>query len=151
MASTVLMERESLIRLWEEAWNEGLWAAAWSKSVEDLSLGQASWKPHPDRHSIWQIVHHILFWREYSFRTLAGDRPDDAEVARRNWEEPAEVSTEAWEATLRRFAESQDRVIQTLRGSEERLNRFLYHLPHDNYHMGQIMYLRAMLGLPPIE
>lgn len=151
MARQLLMEREALVKLWEEAWEEGLWAAAWSKVVEGLTPEQAAWKPQPERHSIWQIVNHILFWREYSFRALAGDKPDGAEVERRNWEEPAEASVAAWEATQRRYAESRQEVLRTLRGEEARLNRFLYHLPHDNYHIGQIMYLRAMLGLPPIE
>jgi len=31
------------------------------------------------------------------------------------------------------------------------LMRFLYHLFHDNYHVGQIMQLRALQGLTPIE
>lgn len=31
------------------------------------------------------------------------------------------------------------------------LERLVYHLPHESYHMGQIMYLRAMQGLPPLE
>ncbi len=59
--------------------------------------------------------------------------------------------TEAWEEMRRRFAESQEEILRRLRGEETRLNRFLYHLPHDNYHIGQIMYLRAMQGLEPIE
>lgn len=151
MASNLLIEREPLVKLWEEAWEEGLWAAAWGKAVDGLTPEQAAWKPHPERHSIWQIANHILFWREDTFRTLAGDKPDQVEVDRRNWEEPAEVSAPAWEGTRRRFAESHQEIVRTLRGEETRLNRFLYHLPHDNYHVGQIMYLRAMLGLPAIE
>jgi len=151
MASEALMERESLVTMWEEAWAEGLWAAPWSKAVDGLTPEQVTWKPQPERHSIWQIVHHILFWREYTFRRLAGERPEQAEVDRRNWEEPVEVSAAAWEATRRRFAESHQKIVRTLRGAENRLSRFAYHLPHDNYHVGQIMYLRAMLGLAPIE
>ena len=114
MVYQLLMEREPLVKLWEEAWAEGLWAAAWSKTVEGLPPEQAAWKPQAEHHSIWQIVNHILFWREITFRRLAGGR------------EPEQ-------------------------GDEGRLNRLLYHLAHDSYHIGQIMYLRAMLGLPPIE
>ncbi len=151
MASANLIERESLITMWTEAWEEGLWAAAWSAAIEGLTPQQAAWKPQPGRHSTWQIVNHLLFWREYSFRVLVGDRPVQVEVDRRNWEEPTEVNPAVWEETRRRFAESQEEILRTLRGEETRLNRFLYHLPHDNYHIGQIMYLRAMQGLEPIE
>ncbi len=148
----LLIERGPLTKLWEEAWAEGLWAAAWSKAVEGLTAQQAAWKPHPGRHSTWQIVNHILFWREITFRRLAGGgSPEQAEVDRRNWEEPAEVTEEAWEAARQRYADSHQEVLRVLRGEETRLNRFLYHLPHDSYHVGQVMYLRAMLGLPPIE
>jgi hypothetical protein len=36
-------------------------------------------------------------------------------------------------------------------GSPEAKERPLYHLLHESYHFGQIMYLRAMQGLAPIE
>ena len=152
MAYQLLMEREPLVKLWEEAWAEGLWAAAWSKTVEGLPPEQAAWKPQAEHHSIWQIVNHILFWREITFRRLAGGRePEQGEVDRRNWEEPTQAGAAAWEAAQRQFAESHQEVLRVLRSDEGRLNRLLYHLAHDSYHIGQIMYLRAMLGLPPIE
>ncbi len=148
----LLIERGPLTKLWEEAWEEGLWAVAWGKAVDGLTAQQASWKPHADRHSIWQIINHILFWREITFRRLAGGAsPERSEVDRRNWEEPAEATEAAWTAARGRYADSHQEVLRTLRGDETRLNRFLYHLPHDSYHVGQIMYLRALLGLPPIE
>jgi len=151
MASPVLVEREPLAKLWEEAWSEGLWAASWAKAVEGLSAEQAAWQPQPGRHCIWEIVKHILFWREFTLRRLAGEKPEQAEVDRRNWEGPGEVSEEAWAETRQRFAESHREIARIIGGEETRLNRFLYHVIHDNYHIGQIMYLRALLGFPPIE
>ncbi len=151
MARANLIERNPLIKMWEEAWTEGLWAAAWGKALEGLTPEQAAWQPQPGRHCIWEIVNHLLFWREYTFRALAGDRPEREEVDRRNWVGPSEVTAEAWAATQARFAESHQEILRVLGGEEGRLNRFLYHLPHDNYHIGQITYVRALLGLPPIE
>jgi hypothetical protein len=60
--------RELVIKWWDEAWTEGLWAAAWSKSLNDLTPAQAAWRPPAtvggERHSIWQLVLHMIFWRE---------------------------------------------------------------------------------------
>lgn len=41
-------------------------------------------------------------------------------------------------------------MVQALKTANRETERFLYHLFHDNYHIGQIMQLRAMQNLPPI-
>jgi hypothetical protein len=147
-----MMEREALIELWDEAWRDGLWAAAWSRALDGVTAEQAAWKPAPDRHSIWQSVHHVLFWRDVTLRRTRGEpRPDDAEIARCNWEEPAEASAAAWQDTARRYEASHREMVRALKTADQTLERFLYHLFHDNYHIGQIMQLRAMRGFAPIE
>ena len=78
-------------------------------------------------------------------------RPDAAETRRRNWEEPSETNPETWRETLRRYDASQREMVEALKTTDGDLERFLYHLFHDNYHIGQIMQLRAMLDLPHIE
>lgn len=146
------MQREDLRKFWNDAWNEGLWAAAWSKSVDGLTAQQAAWKPGPGRHSIWQIVHHMLFWREDALARLEGKaHPPEDEVARLNFLEPAEVSENAWRATVDRFRRSQEAVDKALADSSKSLERLQYLLPHDSYHMGQINLLRALQGIKPIE
>lgn len=147
-----MFDRDDLTRGWTAAWQDGLWAAPWSKALEGLSAQQAAWKPAPGRHSIWQSVHHVLFWRDVTLRLVRGEpRPDEAETRRRNWEEPAEVSVPAWQDAARRFEASHDEMVQALRTADRELMRFLFHLFHDNYHIGQIMQLRAMQGFAPIE
>jgi uncharacterized damage-inducible protein DinB len=146
------MDREALLQWWNDAWNEGLWAAAWSKSVDGLTPQQAAWKPAPGRHSIWQIVSHMLFWREDALGRLAGkDRPTDDEIARLNYPEPADVTDAAWKASVRRFRESQERIAAVVADPAGNIERIRYLLPHDCYHIGQINYLRALQGLKPIE
>ena len=148
------MEREQLQKMWQEAWSDGLWYTPWGKAVEDLSPEQAAWKPMPGRHSIWQLVNHIVFWQDYTLRSARGEKPDkDAfarEVERRNWEEPSQVSASSWAETKRRFRESYEQMIALVQRAEK-LDRPLYHLLHESYHVGQIMYLRALQGLPPVE
>lgn len=148
------MERAELTKMWKDAWTDGLWYAPWGKAVDDLSPEQAAWHPMPDRHSIWQILNHIIFWQDYTLRSARGQKPDREAFAReqeeRNWEAPVRVTAQAWDETRRRFRTSYEQMI-ALAGETDRLERPLYHLMHESYHVGQIMYLRALQGLPPIE
>ena len=43
------------------------------------------------------------------------------------------------------------RVAQAMRKDSPVLESMIHLVPHDSYHFGQIAYLRAMLGLPPID
>lgn len=154
-------DRELVRKWWSEAWTEGLWAAAWSKSLDGLSPQQAAWAPPSapdveakpgDRHSIWQIVLHMIFWRETWLKRLAGHpRHTQEEQDRLNFPAVAIVSEAAWEHDKRRFKETQDRVAAAFADARTDISAFMYVLPHDCYHFGQINYLRAMQGLKPIE
>ncbi|CAG0978280.1 hypothetical protein PHYC_01623 [Phycisphaerales bacterium] len=154
-------ERELIQKWWGEAWSEGLWAAAWSKSLEGLSPQQAAWAPPSapgvdtkpgDRHSIWQIVLHMVFWRESWLKRVAGGgRHTDEEYARLNFPDILIASEAAWEHDRRRFKETQDRVGAAFADGKTDHSAIMYLLPHDCYHFGQINYLRAMQGLRPIE
>ncbi|MEX2218300.1 MAG: DinB family protein [Phycisphaerales bacterium] len=146
------MDRASLLKWWNDAWTEGLWAAPWKKAVEGLTPAQAAWSPAAGRHSIWTIVEHMLFWREDNLRRLAGGGPaTNEQVAAGNFPRLADTSGAAWQATLRRFEESHRRIAAAIADPALSLERVAYLLPHDAYHVGQIMYLRALQGLPPIE
>ncbi len=137
---------------WDAAWSEGLWAASWSKSIEGLTAPQAAWSPAPGRHSIWQIVLHMVFWREsYLKRLETGEKHTEDEYKRLNYPEITDVSEGAWAEARRRLADTQARVGAGLRNPDAKHDVLTYFLPHDSYHMGQINYLRAMQGLKFIE
>jgi hypothetical protein len=148
------MDPERLRKLWEEAMDEGVWYAPWSKALDGLTAAQAAWKPAEGRHSVWQLVNHIIFWQDYTLRSARGQKPTReefaAEAKRRNWEEPAQASEGAWKDTRDKFLASYRAMVELV-GSPEAKERPLYHLLHESYHFGQIMYLRAMQGLAPIE
>ena len=146
------MDRELLIKWWTESWNDGLWAAPWAKAIVGLTPQQAAAQPAPGRHSIWQIVNHMIFWRENVLAQVAGKpKADAAEVERRNWEMPAQISQAAWDAARERLAQTQRDVAAAFADPGRPVERIAYFLPHDCYHIGQIMYVRAWLGLPSIE
>lgn len=150
--------RELARRWWQEAWTDGLWAASWKKSLEGFTAAQAAWAPPSPagvpgpRHSIWQIVLHMVFWRENWLGRLAGgERPTDDETAKLNFPAVTDISEAAWEKTKRRFMDSQERVAAALRGTSADADPMMYFLPHDCYHFGQINYLRAMQGVKSAE
>jgi uncharacterized damage-inducible protein DinB len=146
------MDRQMLAKWWGQAWNEGLWAAAWSRSLQGLTPEQAAWSPAPERHSIWQMVNHMAFWREHELGLLAGQpRASQEEIAAGNFAKPTEVSRQAWESTVARLERSQQAIAAALAEPSTNIDRLRYLLPHDCYHFGQISYLRALQGLPAID
>jgi hypothetical protein len=146
------MDSELLVKWWNAAWDEGLWAAAWGKSLAGLTAEQAAWKPGAGRHSIWQNVLHMLFWREHELRLIAGEpRASKEQIAAGNFPEPAEVSAAAWEGAVARLKQTQERIGAALRDPKTDVTRIAYLLPHDCYHFGQINLLRGLQGLASIE
>jgi uncharacterized damage-inducible protein DinB len=144
--------RELLQSFWNNAWTEGLWAASWNKSIEGLTPEQAAWSPAPGRHSIWQIVLHMVFWRENELRRFAtGTPPSAEEVAKLNFPAIPSTTQAAWDAARARLLETQNRLAAIYADPSRDLERAKYLIPHDAYHFGQINYLRALQSLPPIE
>lgn len=147
-----MTDQKWLLDWWQRAWAEGLYHVAWGKALEGITAQQAAWKSAPQRHSIWQILLHILFWREYALRARAGDRPDEAEINRRNWEEPAEIGDDAWQSARRRFADSHQQIADAIGAAgEKELEQLAPYIAHDSYHVGQIMTLRGLQDLPPLD
>lgn len=143
-------------RLWGESWDQGIWITPWSKAINGLTPAQAAWSPAPGRHSIWQNINHVSIWREYTLTKIDGrPGPTRDDMTPRNFEHPAAPEQVAWDAARARLRQSHDAIAALL--AEPRMadaphyERLCYHLPHDAYHLGQIMQLRALLGLPPIE
>lgn len=145
------MERTILTKLWKDSWDGDVWIAPWAKAVAGLTVEQAAWSPAAGRHSIWQNVVHVTFWRNYTLTVIAGrPKPSDAEVEKRQFAAPERVSLEAWAQTCAALKKSHDEIGAALASPSVSLDRLQYHLMHDAYHLGQIMQLRALQGLQPI-
>ncbi len=146
-------DRELLAKLWDEGWTAGLWAASWERSVADLTPEQASWTPANGRHSIWQIVLHMCFWNEDAIRHLKDPTPNSPQrLAEHNFPVIKDASQAAWEATIKRFKASHETIAKAIADPTIKdASRLVYLVPHNSYHIGQINYLRSMMGKPPIE
>ncbi len=127
-----------------------------------LTAEQASWKPAPERHSIWQIVRHMTHWIEAGLDALAGRPQVYGELERSDWG-AASGNEQEWQADLARLHRHYRRFKEQLQAmSEDDLAgmlepyrgisrypaaiRFIKTATHDTYHIGQIRYLRALQG-----
>jgi uncharacterized damage-inducible protein DinB len=151
------MDRMRLVEWWDEAFNEGVWWAPWRDALADLTADEAAWQPAPNRHTIWDLVRHMTFWNEYFVYRNQGGTPYSQEaVDGKNWQPLEDASEDAWRAARDRFAASHAQVRAALADPsippppKPQLD-LRYLLMHNSYHIGQVMYIRALLGRQPLE
>ena len=135
----------------DKAWNEETWTPPWGKAIAELTAEQAAWKPPGARHSIWMLVLHMSFWRALKLDELAGAKRDEAATAAGNWRVPQAITEAAWRAAVDELAALQGRVVAAMGESEKAADLLRNFIEHDAYHFGQIMLIRAMLGLKPLD
>jgi hypothetical protein len=78
---STLTAKDLLLNHLEYTFQKEAWQPALAMTVQGLTAAQASWKPGPDRHSIWQIVPRI--GRPMFERSRKSRRPSGS--ARRLW------------------------------------------------------------------
>ena len=135
-----------------------IWQAGLFQLVEGLTLEQALWKPSEDRHCIWNVVKHIIFWKTYAIAYIRKTQKPDYE--KDNWSKlPDAPSVNDWQNELKLLKENHDEFKNLIRnfGAElfntenKEANYIREIINHDSYHSGQIGLLRVMQGLKPIE
>ncbi len=143
----------------DEDWQ---WQPPLRGSLEGLTAAQAAWKPAPERHSIWQIVRHLILWKRGVLDAWDGDPPDGEQLAADDWKEVAGSEAD-WERDRRTLlaistqfltrAQALDdaglsqQIVWYKSGATQPLAvRVVRTTTHDVYHAGQIMYLRALQG-----
>jgi hypothetical protein len=75
-----------VLRIIDEAFDRKSWHGTNLRgSIRGLDLGQVSWRPHPDRHNIWEIVMHAAYWKYAVRRRLTGEPRRSFFVKGSNW------------------------------------------------------------------
>lgn len=126
------------------------------ETLSSVTAEQASSKPFGNVNSIWEIVNHVVSWREAVLKRVQGiDFPSPGN----NFFGPvSNISTLAWKETLKRLHKSQQEWSNFLMEmKEEELekhsvtrNQTKYELisgilQHDAYHLGQIVILKKFV------
>jgi len=157
--------KDLLLNHLEYTFEKEAWQPSLAMAIEGLTATQAAWKPGPQRHSIWQIVRHVLHWKRGTLAAWDGVRPVFQagapteyahEIARSDWQEVAGDEA-AWQADVRALHEVSKVVSERVRAMDEddlqrpfegekmpTVLRVLRMATHDIYHAGQIRYLRAL-------
>lgn len=161
----MLTVKDLLLDHLEQTYEKEGWYPPLGLAVKGLTAEQAAWKPSPERHSIWQIVRHVIWWKRGVLQSWAGDPPDYEPLDRGDWQE-AGGDQAAWEADVRtldeiyaefhrRLEAVDDESIQaSLKAYQQSrqptpiAKRLSWVLTHDAYHAGQVQYLRALQGIP---
>ena len=149
-----MSDRDSMIRGWDACWNDGPVSPPWSLVFEHLTAAQAATPPAPGRHSVWQLLEHMVFWRHATISHLAGRPPSAEDVARHEWagpSSPASPSESDWADARARFAASQSAVRDAMRDERHPTEAFRGLFLHDAYHCGQVALTRQLVGAPPIR
>lgn len=158
---------DRVIALFDTVSESGEWRshAPLLASIQDLTAAQAAWKPSAQRKSIREIVNHVAFWTEYYVNRMAGEPPRPSGWYKdAQWQGVPEATEDAWRATIQRLKDatlafkaeiakrSDEHLDQPLPGGKASLYAYVQvDATHRSYHCGQIMYLRALQGLPPLE
>lgn len=126
------------------------------EALQNVTSEQASHRPNPKSHSIWEVVLHMTAWRTFTLRWL--DQPSEEVTPEMDWPRIASTSDDGWQTSLQELHDSArllcERVALLSDGDLERIVEgrdytvevLLLGLPqHDAYHTGQIMLLKKHL------
>ncbi|HAS45784.1 MAG TPA: DinB family protein [Microscillaceae bacterium] len=129
--------------------------------VKGIDYQQANHRPIPQAHSIWELIQHILSWREFVIKKLEGDAEFDIEINSTHDWTPTQTPIEAkWQNILSALVENQQVILEILEswqdaqlddlvpGKEYNFYTLLHGIiEHDIYHAGQIALVRKALEL----
>lgn len=130
------------------------------KKLNRISPEIAFRKPDPRLHSIWQLVSHMIAWREFAIKNTSNVQPFDIEInGSVDWPAiPEDDRARHWEETLTKLNNTQMQLLEILENlpddllSEKVPGRnypfgFLLNgvCQHDIYHLGQIALVHKLL------
>lgn len=149
--------KERITKLFEDIYDGDPWIdVTLQGTLKNISAAKAAKKISPDRNSIWQIVNHLISWRENVLQRVQGKMittPDN-----NYFTGIIDTSDAAWQSTLKRLENSQQQWITFLANFNESEfdkiypnNNMSYYdhvngiIQHDAYHLGQIVLLSKLL------
>ncbi len=127
------------------------------ESLKNVSAPQASARPVPGAHTIWEITVHVSVWIDVVRRRVIGEEVIYTSVP--DWLPVNETTETAWRGLLSALTERHQQLLETLSGlKDSRLDELatgsensIYiqlHglLQHYAYHSGQIAILKKSLS-----
>ncbi|MDX1760832.1 MAG: DinB family protein [Christiangramia sp.] len=124
--------------------------------LNDIPFDKAVKNSLPNRHNIFEILHHSLTWRLFLLSRLKG--PNNLSVKQNDendWPEVDNITAENWFSLKENYLHIQKELLENLRKKDDQLldekvpersynYRYLINgiIQHDYYHLGQISLLK---------
>jgi hypothetical protein len=155
-------EVAQLVAVLDQAYNKTSWHGTNLRgSLRRVTLAQASWRPSPGRHNIWEIAVHAAYWKYAAALRFTGGARGSFPLKGSNWfqrpEDTGQPLAKAWKTDIGLL----DDMHNSLRTAVMRLSaKDLSRTPpgkkvsnfallsgvaaHDLYHAGQIQLLKRL-------
>jgi uncharacterized damage-inducible protein DinB len=149
-----------LLSVLDDAYSGKSWQGPNLKgSIRGLSAMEATWRPGPGRHNIWELVAHVAYWEYAVKRRLLNEKPGLFPSKGSNWfSRRQNLTDEAWKAEkrlleeihrdLRRAVASLDpgKLNKKAPGGKLSYAKIVYGAAaHDIYHTGQINLIKRLM------
>lgn len=149
--SRAASEHATLLALLDEAFERHAWHGPTLRgALRGVTAAEASRRPGPGRHNIWELAVHCAYWKYAVRRRLTGEKRGSFPLEGSNWfPRPVEATDRAWKRDLTLLA-AQHRLLRdavrslppaALDGSAagRRRARLIRGIAaHDLYHAGQV-------------
>jgi len=141
-----------MIELLDEAFDRKSWHGPnLRSSIRGVTAKQASWRPKPGAHNIWELTLHAAYWKYVVRRRITGEKRGSFVLAGSNFfPRPVEKTDKAWRADIE-ILESEHKKLREVVASlpANKHSPKTSHLirgaaAHDLYHAGQIRLLRRL-------
>jgi uncharacterized damage-inducible protein DinB len=129
-----------------------------TNALEDLHWKDASAQPEGVPYTILQLLSHMTYWQDWTVKWLDGENPPLPKHASESWPESTHPKNQkdlkkAIEAFMNGLEELKQRIQDGDFFSEfekrSRLEMLHSVVLHNSYHLGQIVFIRRLLGAWP--
>lgn len=146
-----------LVRQLEQAFDKRAWHGTnlWG-SLRGVGAEEASWRPQPERHNIWELAVHAAYWKYRVFRLISELPPREFELKGSNFF-PRPQADAGWEQDRDLLPTWHQRLLGAVHSLDEsrlleRVGNDWYTFQdlilgagsHDLYHAGQIQLLKRL-------
>ena len=154
-----MSEKEVLLRHLSEAFDQKSWHGTnLLGSIRRVRLEEASWRPSPARHNIWENIVHAAYWKYAVYRRLTQQPRGSFPLEGSNWfVRPLDQTDSALRGDVALLKEFHAKLLEAVRDFDQRLlnerpkgSKFTHQSlilgagAHDLYHAGQIQLLKRL-------
>jgi len=158
-----MSEKDLLLAHLGEAFDQRSWHGTnLLGSIRRINVEQASWRPSPARHNIWENIVHAAYWKYSVYRSLTGQSRGSFPLEGSNWfARPLGETDRELKADVLLLKEFHKQLMTTVGGFEVRRlddkplrSKFTFRDlilgvgAHDLYHAGQIQLLKRLQQTP---